>query len=150
MSIVLSNYVTFGAIEGALPSGRSAGEPLSDGISPTVGYDVKGPTVVLKSVGKLNNAEMLAGTSLNMRLDPAIFDDPQGIKRFADFIRTFVDEKIHHIQFTISNSETLRAAQKEPEKHKALLVRVAGYCAHFVNLTKMLQDSIISRTEQRL
>ncbi len=150
LSIVLSNYVTMGASEGALPSGRSAGEPLSDGISPTVGNDVKGPTVVLNSVGKLNNAEMFAGTSLNMRLDPAIFDDPQGIKRFADFIRTFVDQKIHHIQVTISDSDTLRAAQKEPEKHRELLVRVAGYCAHFVNLPTMLQDSIISRTEQRL
>lgn len=124
--------------------------PLSDSIAPTTGNDVDGPTAVLRAVGKLNNAEMFAGSTLNMRLDPVIFDDDLGVKRFADFIRTFVDEKIHHVQFTIVSTDTLRAAQEKPEDYGDLLVRIAGYCAHFVRLPKDLQDSVIARTEHAL
>lgn len=150
LNIALSNYVTFGRFSPALPNGRLSGVPLSDSIAPTTGNDVDGPTAVLRAVGKLNNAEMFAGSTLNMRLDPVIFDDDLGVKRFADFIRTFVDEKIHHVQFTIVSTDTLRAAQEKPEDYGDLLVRIAGYCAHFVRLPKDLQDSVIARTEHAL
>jgi len=150
VQIPLAGYVAVGAATGALPSGRRAGEPLSDGISPTRGSDVEGPTAVLKSVGKVNNAEVSLGQTLNMRIDPAVFKDGDGFKRFADLIRTLVDQKIHHVQFNIVSSETLRAAQREPEKYQDLLVRVAGYCAYFVRLTKALQDGIIARTQHGL
>jgi formate C-acetyltransferase len=148
--IPLSGYVAAGAVVGALPSGRRAGEPLSDSVGPTRGTDMEGPTAVLKSVGKLNNAEVFAGQTLNMRLDPSVFNDDYGCKRLADFIRTFVDQKIHHIQFTIVTSDTLRAAQKEPVQYGDLMVRVAGYVAPFVGLPKVIQDTIIARTEHGL
>jgi formate C-acetyltransferase len=131
---------------GALPSGRLAGEPLSDSIAPTQGNDVSGPTAVIKSVGKIDNTEVFAGMSFNMRLDPVIFKDEYGFKRMADLIRTFVDQKIHQIQFNVVSSDTLKAAQKDPDKYKDLMVRVAGYVAHFVDLPKNVQDTIIART----
>ena len=144
--IPLSSYVRAGEAVGALPSGRLAREPLSDSIAPTQGSDVSGLTSVLKSVGKVDHAEVFAGISFNMRLDPLIFKDEYGFKRMADLIRTFADQKIHHIQFNIVSSDDLKAAQKEPEKYKDLMVRVAGYVARFVELPKKIQDTIVART----
>jgi len=142
----LSGYVGMGRIMGALPSGRKAGEPLSDGISPTPGTDVNGPTAVLNSVGKIDNASIFLGETLNMRLNADVFGTNEGVHRMAALIRTFVDLKIHHIQFNLVSSETLRAAQENPEDYQDLMVRVAGYVAYFVNLNKAMQDSIIART----
>ena len=144
--IPLSSYVRAGAAVGALPSGRLAEEPLADSLAPTQGSDVSGPTAVFRSVGKINHAEVFAGISFNMRLDPVIFKENYGFKRMADLIRTFVDQKIHHIQFNVISSDTLLAAQKEPDKYRDLMVRVAGYVARFVELPKSVQDSIIART----
>ena len=135
---------------GALPSGRKSGAPVSDGVSPTTGSDMNGPTSVLKSVGKINNAELSLGQSLNMKLDPIVFDTEDGIKRLADLIRVFVDQKVDHIQINVVSVETLKAAQKEPEKYKDLVVKMAGYNARFVDLHKLVQDSIIARTEHGL
>ena len=143
--IPLSSYVRAGWAIGALPSGRLAEEPLSDSIAPTQGSDVSGLTSIFKSVGKIDNAEVFAGISFNVRLDPAIFKDKYGFKMMADLIRTFVDQKIHHVQFNVISSDTLKAAQKEPTKYKDLMVRVAGYVARFVELPKKVQDTIISR-----
>ncbi|MHA2037465.1 MAG: glycyl radical protein [Promethearchaeota archaeon] len=144
--IPLSNFVKGGWAVGALPSGRLAGEPLSDSIAPTQGSDVNGLTSVLKSVGKVDHAEVFAGISYNARLDPLIFKDEYGFKLMADLIRTFVDQKILHVQFNIVSSDTLKAAQKEPDKYKDLMVRVAGYVARFAELPKTVQDTIIART----
>jgi len=144
------SFMTMGKIVGALPSGRLAGEPLCEAITPTVGSAVKGPTAILKSVGKVNNVEVNQGTSLNMRLDPAVFEKEDGFKRLADLIRVFVDQKVDHVQINVVYSDTLRAAQREPDKYKDLTVKVAGYNARFVLLYKELQDSIIARTEYGL
>lgn len=147
----LAIYMALGEVTGTLPSGRLAGEPLSDGgCSPTIGSDMNGPTAVLKSVGKINNAEVSTGITLNMKLDPAVFEKEEGFKRLADLIRVFVDQKIFHIQINVVSADTLRAAQKEPEKYKDLTVKVAGYNAQFVRLVRELQDSIIARTEHGL
>ena len=148
--VPLSSFVPAGLGVGALPSGRPAREPLSDGVSPTRGSDVKGPTAVLKSVGKVNNAEVSLGQTLNMKIDPAVFEKEDGFKRLADLIRVFVDQKVDHIQINVVSSDTLRAAQREPDKYKDLVVKVAGYNARFVDLHKELQDSIIARTEHGL
>ncbi len=148
--IPLSSYVPAGLEVGALPSGRLAREPLSDGVSPTRGSDVKGPTAVLKSVGKINNAEASLGQTLNMKIDPAVFEKEDGFKRLADLIRVLVDQKVDHVQINVVSSDTLRAAQREPDKYKDLVVKVAGYNARFVDLHKELQDSIIARTEHGL
>ena len=148
--VPMSSYVPAGLGVRALPSGRLAGEPLSDGVSPTRGSDVKGPTAILKSVGKINNAEVSLGQTLNMRLDPAVFEKEDGFKRLADLIRVFVDQKVDHVQINVVSSDTLRAAQQEPDKYKDLVVKVAGYNARFADLHKALQDSIIARTEHGL
>jgi formate C-acetyltransferase len=148
--VPLSSYVPLGRVVGALPSGRQAGEPLADGISPTRSSDVEGPTAVLKSVGKQNNAEVSIGQTLNMKIDPEVFAKDDGFKRLADLIRVFVDQKLDHIQVNVVSSETLKAAQKEPEEYKDLVVKVAGYNARFVTLHKEVQDSIIARTDHGL
>ncbi|MFW6052691.1 MAG: pyruvate formate lyase family protein [Desulfosalsimonas sp.] len=140
-------YVSTGRIIGALASGRKAAEPLSDGISPTRGADVNGPTAVFNSVGKIDNAAIFFGQTLNLRLDRDAFANDLGVRKLATMIRTFVDLKIHHCQFNLVSSETLRAAQDHPEQYQDLTVRVAGYVAYFTRLGKPVQDSIIERTE---
>jgi formate C-acetyltransferase len=146
----LSTFVPAGKVVGALPSGRLAGQPLADALSPTVGSDVKGPTAVLKSVGKVNNAEVSLGSTLNMKLDPSVFEKEDGVKRLAALIRTLVDQKVDQIQINVVSADTLRAAQKKPDEYKDLVVKVAGYNARFVSLHKEIQDSIIARTEHGL
>jgi formate C-acetyltransferase len=145
--IPLAYYVPVGAGVGALPSGRRAREPLSDGICPTRGNDVKGPTAVINSVAKLDNVRMFLGQTLNLRFTPELFKVEFGVKRLADFVRTFVDSKLHHMQINVVDAATLRAAQEDPESHRDLLVRVAGYVTFFVLLSKPIQDAIIARTE---
>jgi len=146
----LSGYVPAGKAVGALPSGRLAGEPLADALSPTVGSDVNGPTAVLKSVGKVNNAEVSLGSTLNMKMDPSVFEKEDGVKRLSALIRTLVDQKVDQIQINVVSADTLRAAQEQPEEYKDLVVKVAGYNARFVSLHKEVQNSIIARTEHGL
>jgi len=143
----LAWFVSTGKLVGALPSGRKAQEPLSDGISPTRGVDVTGPTAVLNSVGRIDNTSVFFGQTLNMRLSKEVFGTEQGVHRLASMIRSFVDLKIHHCQFNVVSSETLRAAQAKPADYQDLMVRVAGYVAYFVRLGKDVQDAIIARTE---
>jgi formate C-acetyltransferase len=145
-----ASYLALGMIVGTLPSGRLSGDPLCEAASPTLGTALNGPTAILKSAGKVSNAEMNQGQSLNMRLSPVIFEKDNGFKRLANFIRIFVDERIDHVQINIISSDTLRTAQKEPEKYKDLTVKVAGYNARFVTLHKALQDTIIARIEHNL
>lgn len=140
-------YVSTGKLVGALPSGRKAWEPLSDGISPTRGADVSGPTAVFNSVGKIDNISIFFGQTLNMRLNRDVFAGEGGVRMLSSIIRTFVDLKIHHCQFNLVSSETLRAAQEKPEDYSDLTVRVAGYVAYFTRLGRDVQNSIIARTE---
>ena len=150
MGAPLQYYMFGGWVVGALPSGRRAWEPLSDAWSPCAGCDVNGPTAVLNSMGKLNNAELTAGVTLNLRFDPSIFRMREGVHRFIDFIRTFSDQGVFQVQFNMIDTETLRQAQKEPEKYRDLVVKVAGYSAYFTRLIKPLQDGLIARTEHKL
>ena len=146
----MAGYVPAGKIVGPLPSGRMAGEPLAPAGSPSTGKDVTGPTAVLKSMGKLDNTEVLGGLSLTTRIDPAVFKAKDGVKRLADLLRVFVDQKVFHLQINVVSSDVLRAAQKTPEEYKDLTVKVAGYNAFFTQLSRALQDSIIARTEHGL
>lgn len=145
-----ASYVAAGKFVGALPSGRRTGEPLGEAGSPTVGTAANGPTAVLRSVGKVNNADLNMGTTLNLRVDPSVFETDMGFKRLADLIRVFVDQRVGHVQINVVYSDTLRAAQKDPEKFIDLTVKVAGYNARFVDLHEDVQDTIISRTEHAL
>ncbi|MHA2392188.1 MAG: glycyl radical protein [Promethearchaeota archaeon] len=146
---VMGSYVPEGKIVGALPSGRLAGDPLVDASSPMRGMDVKGPTAVVNSMGKIDHVEILGGVTFNLRIDPSVFRDGD-MQRMAAMVRSFIDQKIFHMQVNVISSDTLRAAQKEPEKYGDLVVKVAGYNAFFTQLTDSLQDTIIARTEHKL
>jgi pyruvate-formate lyase len=143
-------FATIGAMVGALPSGRLTGEPLNDAHSPCSGFDVNGPTAVLKSMGKVDNVELMGGVLLNLRLDPVVCKKEDGSRRLVGLVRAFIDQQILHVQFNIISSDTLRAAQAQPEKYRDLLVKVAGYSVFFVQLSKPNQDAIIARTEHGL
>jgi formate C-acetyltransferase len=148
--IPVSANVPLGMVVGALPSGRKAGVALAEGCSPFPGMDRKGPTGGMKSVSKINHAEVFDGTQYNMRIEPSVFREAAGIKRLADLVRTFVDLKAWHVQFNVVSSDTLRAAQREPEKYRDIVVKVAGYNAFFVELDETIQNNIIERTEHRI
>jgi|SRR5271157_530040 len=141
-------HVYFGKILGATPDGRKAGDPVSEGVSPVQGADRKGPTAVIKSVSKIDHART-GGTLLNQKFAPELLADQEGQDRLAQLIRTYFKLDGHHIQFNVIDVETLCDAQKHPEKHADLLVRVAGYSDYFINLTKELQNEIIKRTEHK-
>ena len=139
MGAPMQYYLVGGRVVGALPSGRKAWAPLSDAWSPCAGCDLNGPTAILGSMGKIDHTELSAGVSLNVRLVPAIFRMRDGLNRFVQFIRAFADQGLYQIQFNIVKTETLRQAQKEPDKYKDLVVKVAGYSAYFTRLMKPLQ-----------
>ncbi len=141
-------HVYFGKMVGATADGRKACEPLSEGVSPVQGADRKGPTAVVKSVSKIDHART-GGTLLNQKFAPELLEDAVGLDKLASLIRTYFRLDGHHIQFNVVNGETLREAQKHPEKYGDLLVRVAGYSDYFVNLSTELQNEIIKRTEHK-
>jgi pyruvate formate-lyase/glycerol dehydratase family glycyl radical enzyme len=141
-------HIYFGKIVGATPDGRRSGEPLSEGVSPVQGADRKGPTAVIKSASKIDHAKT-GGTLLNQKFAPELLADDGGIDKLAHLIRTYFKFDGHHIQFNVINAETLRDAQRHPEKHRDLMVRVAGYTDYFVNLSVELQNEIIKRTEHK-
>jgi pyruvate formate-lyase/glycerol dehydratase family glycyl radical enzyme len=141
-------HVYFGKVVGATPEGRKSAEPLSEGVSPVQGADRKGPTAVIKSVSKIDHART-GGTLLNQKFAPELLADEEGLGKLAHLIRTYFKLDGHHIQFNVVNADTLRDAQKHPEKYRDLLIRVAGYTDYFVNLTEELQNEIIKRTEHK-
>ncbi|MCP4754954.1 MAG: hypothetical protein GY866_29100 [Proteobacteria bacterium] len=146
---VMGAYVPEGRRVMALPSGRPAGTPLVDASSPSPGKDRKGPTAVINSMGKVDHVEILGGVTFNLRLDPVAFRNGE-VSRLVGLIRTFIDQKIFHMQINVVSSDTLREAQTEPEKYRDLVVKVAGYNAFFTELNQPLQDTIIARTQHGL
>jgi formate C-acetyltransferase len=141
-------HVYFGSVTGATPDGRKAYEPLSDGISPVQGADRRGPTAVLKSAARMDHART-GGTLLNQKFTPQLLEGEEGIDKLAHLVRSYFKLDGHHIQFNVVTAETLRAAQKDPEKYRDLIVRVAGYSDYFCDLTTALQNEIIARTEHQ-
>ncbi len=150
--VTITAHIPFGAVLGATPDGRKAGEPVAEGVSPSQGADRKGPTASLRSVAstRCGGYKERAARLLNMKLTPSAVAGRDGIPKLMSVIRTACDLKMWHLQFNIVNSKTLIAAQKNPEKYRNLLVRVAGYSAYFVDLTPQLQNEIIKRTEHGL
>ncbi|MHA1957675.1 MAG: trans-4-hydroxy-L-proline dehydratase [Candidatus Thorarchaeota archaeon] len=141
-------HIYFGSVTGATPDGRQAGKPLSDGISPSHGADKNGPTAVIKSVAKIDHSKT-GGTLLNQKFMPQALANGEGRQKLADLVHSYFKLGGHHIQFNVVEPETLVDAQKHPENHKNLIVRVAGYSDYFVNIGKELQDEIIARTAQK-
>jgi formate C-acetyltransferase len=142
-------HVYFGSVIGALPDGRYAGVPLSEGISPVQGADRHGPTAVMNSAVKIDHLRT-GGTLLNQKFTPQVLVREEGIIKLGQLIRSYFRMDGHHIQFNVVTAETLKKAQKNPENYRDLIVRVAGYSDYFVDLTEDLQNEIINRTEQLL
>ena len=143
----VSAHVPMGQHVGATPDGRRAKEPLADGgMSAVYGRDTNGPTALLKSVAKIDSKYGSNGTLLNMKFLPSFFSTEAGIQKFSGLLRAFVALRINHVQFNVVKREDLIAAQKDPEKHRDITIRVAGYTAYFVELARDLQDEIIART----
>ncbi len=144
----VSANVPLGAQTGATPDGRLAFTPVADGVSPSAGKDVSGPTAAANSVAKLDHYIASNGTLYNMKFHPTALAGVSGLQNFVSLVRGYFDQKGAHMQFNVVSRETLRDAQKHPEKYKSLVVRVAGYSALFTTLSRSLQDDIIKRTEQ--
>lgn len=144
----VSANVPLGAQTGATPDGRLAHTPVADGVSPTSGKDVNGPTAAANSVARLDHYIASNGTLFNQKFHPSALSGRKGLENFVGLIRSYFDQKGAHVQFNVVDRQTLLDAQAHPEKYKHLVVRVAGYSALFTTLSKSLQDDIIRRTEQ--
>jgi pyruvate formate-lyase/glycerol dehydratase family glycyl radical enzyme len=140
-------HIYFGKVTCATPDGRRAFEPVSEGISPVQGADRRGPTAVIKSAAKLDHLRT-GGTLLNQKFTPSFFNGDSALTKLTALIRSYFSMDGHHIQFNVVTADTLLEAQKHPEKHRDLIVRVAGYSDYFVDLSIELQNEIIKRTEQ--
>ena len=148
--IPITFHVPSGRVTMATPTGRPAGEYLSEGISPTHGMDVKGPTVTMNAMTKATAiaCKEKGPNLINMKFAPANIAGEAGTRRLMQIIRHWCSLKLWHVQFNVINRDTLLAAQKDPEKYRDLVVRIAGYCAYFVELTPMQQAEILARTEE--
>jgi len=141
-------HVYFGSVTGATPDGRRAWQPVSEGISPVQGADRHGPTAVIKSVAKMDHART-GGTLLNQKFTPQLLKNDGDLDKLVHLVRTYFKLDGHHVQFNVVDAATLRAAQKNPDQYRDLIVRVAGYSDYFCDLGEALQNEIIARTEHR-
>ncbi len=147
--VPVTAHVPSGRVVGATPNGRLASEPLSEGIGPQQGFDTQGPTSLTHSVANTQKclSDLGAARLFNMKLSPQCVAGKAGTQALSAIIRSWCDLKLWHVQFSIINNETLRAAQKDPDKYRNLIVRVAGYSAYFTDLSADLQEEIARRTE---
>ncbi len=145
--VSISSHWPIGAVTGATPDGRRAGEVVADGtMSPVQGRDIHGPTAVIKSASKMPQVAY-ESTLMNMKFHPSALKTTEDMRKLSALIRTYFSLGGKHIQFNVVGRDTLLDAQKHPENYRDLVVRVAGYSAYFVQLGKAIQDEIINRTE---
>jgi pyruvate formate-lyase/glycerol dehydratase family glycyl radical enzyme len=146
----ISSMFAGGAIIGATPDGRMAGTTLADGTaSPAQGRDTRGPTAMLRSAAKMDQAQC-ASTLLNMKLHPSSLTTREDLKKLGSLIKAYSGMGGKWIQFNVVGNEQLLEAQEFPEKYRDLIVRVAGYSAYFVDLSKGVQDDVVKRMEVRM
>ncbi|MDR1298110.1 MAG: glycyl radical protein [Deltaproteobacteria bacterium] len=146
--VPFTSHVPFGRAVSATPNGRGAWLPLSDGASASQGADKKGPTAVLLSNFNSKNMDLSARAArmINIKFTPGCLEGDEGTEKLVSFIRAFVDLKLWHVQFNVINQQTLLAAQKNPDKYRDLIVRIAGYSAYFTDLSADLQNDLIARS----
>ncbi|MFX0055077.1 MAG: pyruvate formate lyase family protein [Candidatus Hermodarchaeota archaeon] len=141
------SQVSEGQMIGATPDGRLRGEPVSNGLSPVNGTERNGLTMVLRSVAEASRDALLTdGVGVNVRLNPSLIEDDEGRDKIASVVEAYFELGGRELQINPISSETLRDAQIHPEKYPDLSVKVTGYSARFIDLTKPLQDDIIART----
>ncbi len=145
----VSGNTPFGSHVSALPSGRKAGLPLADGLSPEQGTDKGGMSAVIKSVANIPHGRFNQGTLLNQKLDPAFARGEGSVPALMNFLKSMCALGVFHVQFNVVDEEELRDAQVNPEDHQGLLIRVAGYTAYFTELGPETQGDIITRTSQK-
>jgi formate C-acetyltransferase/4-hydroxyphenylacetate decarboxylase large subunit len=145
--LAISTPVPFGKVCAAFPDGRRAGEPLADGVtSPFPGTDTRGPTAVIRSSAKVDHSRIRGGL-LNLKFHPTALKGEKGSRNLLALIRTYFETPGFHVQFNVVDSEMLRDAQDHPERYRDLVVRVAGFSAYWVEMSRALQDQVIWRTE---
>jgi formate C-acetyltransferase len=147
----VKGHVHAGHTTGATPDGRHAGMPLVDGVGACQGADRHGPTALLRSVARLNNVEHWpAGNTCNIKFAGRSVEDAAAVARIRDLVTTYMTLGGQQLQINVVDGETLREAQAHPEAYADLIVRVAGYSAYFTQLSRDVQEEIISRTAQRV
>jgi len=149
-TFTMTAHIYMGAGLGATPDGRKAGEPIADAISPRQGFDKNGPTAYLRSAAKLPHRALSNGDQLNIRFTPSCVEGDNGAEKLKYLIKTYFNLGGMQVQFNVVNTETLRAAQKNPDEYRDLIVRIAGFSTYFVTLSKFTQDDFITRTEQAI
>jgi formate C-acetyltransferase len=144
----VASHTAFGEYTGALPNGKKARETLVDAsVSAQGGTDRNGPTALAKSAAKAIDTVKYSSNHLNMKFHPTALKGKEGARKLLSMIKTYCDLGGYHIQFNCVSGDTLKDAQRQPEKYKELIVRVAGFSAYFITLDKDVQDDIIRRTE---
>jgi formate C-acetyltransferase/4-hydroxyphenylacetate decarboxylase large subunit len=148
--LAISTPVPFGKVCEAFPDGRMKGDPLADGVtSPFPGTDVHGPTAVIRSSSKVDHTKIRGGL-LNLKFHPTALRGINGSKNLLALIKTYFQQPGFHVQFNVVDSKMLKDAQAHPENYRDLVVRVAGFSAYWVEMSKALQDQVIERTEHNL
>lgn len=143
-------HVAFGAVTGALPSGRKSGDPFGNGIGPSCGADRSGPTALLNSVSSLDSSLMPNGNALNLRFDPADLEGEKGIRVLEGLARGFFERGGMELQLNVLDPQMLEDARSHPGKYPEFVVRVAGYSAYFDDLPDSAKDEIIKRTRLKV
>ena len=149
-TFTMTAHIYMGAMLGATPDGRKAGEPIADAISARQGFDKNGPTAYLRSAAKLPHRSLSNGDQLNIRFTPSSVEGDGGTDKLKHLIKAYFSLNGMQVQFNVVNTEKLHEAQKRPEEYKDLVVRIAGFSTYFVALDKLTQDDFIRRTEQAL
>ncbi len=144
------SYIGHGIVTGATPDGRRAREGISPNFSPAPGRDVKGPFSVFKSTTRVDQQLTANGTALDIAIHPSALRGPGGVEKLMSLIKSFGELGGMQVQFNVVDTEVLREAQREPEKHRNLTVRLWGFPAYFVRLPREFQDHIIARTDHPL
>jgi formate C-acetyltransferase len=145
-----TDHINQGYITWATPDGRRFGEPLADAVSPAQGRDRNGPTAIFRSACCFDHSKYTDGIALNIRIHPSSVSNAQGIEKLRDMTKAYFAQGGMETQYNIVSTETLRAAQADPEAYRDLVVRIAGFSAYFVELPKDGQEDVIRRNENRL
>ncbi len=145
-----SDHVAQGYVTWATPDGRVLGQPIADGASPCQGRDINGPTAVLSSANTYDHSKFMDGMALNIRIHPSALSRQDGIDKLRDMTKAYLDAGGMEVQYNVVSTEDMKAAQEDPEKYRDMVVRIAGYSAYFVELSRDQQNDLITRTENGL